>query len=110
MKASSERHAAALGAHFAGEERSAIVFSQADAVPTADGVGIKILAKLGDVSENPNFWGLLGVLPNKPSVPARSSTSSRIPHAPARKPDISYGAKPAVRFSRVITLRGGIAT
>src|SRR5580693_1723878 len=69
LKASSERHAAALGLDFAGDERGAIVFSQTDAVPNSDGVGIKILAKFGNVPENSTLWGLLGVPPNKPNTP-----------------------------------------
>jgi hypothetical protein len=92
MKASSERHAVALGLDFAGDEQGAIVFSQSDAVPTSDGVGIKILAKFGKVPESSNLWGLLGVLPNKPSIPT---------HLPARMtPTRSLGSL----ISRVLFL------
>src|SRR5580658_7541202 len=73
LKASNERHAAALALDFAGDERGAIVFSQTDAVPTSDGVGIKILAKFGNVPENSTLWGSLGVPPNKLSIPSHSS-------------------------------------
>jgi hypothetical protein len=59
MTALSERHAASLASHFAGDGQGAIAFSQSGDPSVGGGKNVKVLARLGDVlPHGPIFWAL----------------------------------------------------